>query len=249
MAYLAGRWPLDGSRPTLVFLHGAGQRGLFWQAQIEGLTPWANTIALDLPGHGASGGSGLTSIEAYAHRVAAFLAHVEAPRPIPCGISMGGAIALHLLIHHGEGLEAAILVNTGARLKVIPGIIETIERDYAAHLKGVVDFAVAAANRTDAAILRRVKASFVDTPSVAADDFRACNAFDLSERVGEIRAPVLAMSADQDILTPVKYAAWLVDRITGARHVTIDNAGHLSPVEQPAAVNRAMADFIESLDG
>ena len=54
IAFLTGRWPLDPDRPTLVFIHGSGQQGSFWQAQVEGLAVAANTIAVDLPGHGNS---------------------------------------------------------------------------------------------------------------------------------------------------------------------------------------------------
>ena len=66
IAYLAGCWPPDPAKSTLFFIHGAGGSSLFWQAQVEGLAQRVNTIALDLPGHGRSSGSGYDTIAAYA---------------------------------------------------------------------------------------------------------------------------------------------------------------------------------------
>ena len=37
IGYLAGDWPLDPEKSTIVFIHGAGGSSIFWQAQVEGL--------------------------------------------------------------------------------------------------------------------------------------------------------------------------------------------------------------------
>jgi pimeloyl-ACP methyl ester carboxylesterase len=114
MAFLTGHWPLDPDRPTLVFVHGSGQEGCFWQAQIDGLNDVANTLAVDLPGHGNSTGKGFRQVSDYARSVMGFIDAVDAPSPIPCGLSLGGAIVLDLLIHDENRLKAGILANTGA---------------------------------------------------------------------------------------------------------------------------------------
>ncbi|HSO19602.1 MAG TPA: alpha/beta hydrolase, partial [Desulfosarcina sp.] len=178
IAYMAGRWPLDPRRPTVVFIHGSGQQGSFWQAQVDGLVDLANTLAVDLPGHGSSGGDGFCRVADYTRAVMDFISAVDAPAPIPCGLSLGGAVVLELLLDHARHLRAGILANTGARLKVLPVIIETVERDNDAHLKSLIEFAVAPANRADEKIRRRVLACSTAPPTVTANDFRACNAFD-----------------------------------------------------------------------
>lgn len=248
IAFLAGHWPLEPDRPTLVFIHGSGQEGRFWQAQVDGLTGVANTLAVDLPGHGNSDGDGFRQVSDFARSVMGFIDAINAPAPIPCGLSLGGAIALHLLIHHGNRLAAGILANTGARLKVLPAIIQTIQDDYDRHLTGLVKFAVALANQSDDEICRRVLATSTAGPTVTANDFRACDAFDAMPQVASINAPVLVLSAVHDMLTPVKYADWMAANINGARHVTLDEAGHMAPIEQPEAFNKAVLRFVGSLD-
>jgi pimeloyl-ACP methyl ester carboxylesterase len=214
---------------------------------VDGLADIANTIAVDLPGHGNSSGHGYRQVSDYARAVMDFIDAVKAPAPIPCGLSLGGAIALTLLIDHGDHLKAGILANTGARLKVLPMIIQTIERDYHAHLKALIEFAVAPGSRSNADVCQKVLACSTGGPTVTANDFRACDAFNAMPRVAEIRLPVLILSAQQDTLTPVKYADWMAANIDGARHVTIDGAGHMSPIERPGAVNDAILKFVETL--
>ncbi|WP_372677024.1 alpha/beta fold hydrolase [Desulfosarcina sp.] len=248
IAFLAGRWPLDPDRPTLLFIHGSGQEGRFWQAQVDGLIGVANTIAVDLPGHGNSDGDGFRQVSDFTRSVMDFIGAIDAPAPIPCGLSLGGAIAIDLLIHHGDRLKAGILANTGARLKVLPAIIETIQNNYDSHLTGLVKFAVAQTNQTDEGICRGVLATSTAGPTVTANDFRACDAFDAMPQVAGINAPVLILSAVHDTLTPVKYADWMAANIRGARHVTLDGAGHMSPIERPEAFNQAIWRFVESLD-
>lgn len=247
MAFLAGHWPFDPDRPTLVFIHGSGQQASFWQAQVDGLSGIANTIAVDLPGHGNSGGDGFRRVSDFAQSVMDIISAVEAPDPIPCGLSLGGAIAIHLLIHFGDRLKGGILANTGARLKVMPAIIETIERDYSVHVKALIDYAVAPGNRSNQDVCRKVLASSTAGPVVTTNDFRACNTFDSMHQVADISVPVLVLSAEHDTLTPAKYAVWLETNINGAQHVTIDGAGHMSPIERPAEVNAAILNFLESL--
>ena len=92
MGYMTAEWPLDPTRATIVFIHGAGGTGSFWQAQIEGLAGSFNTVAIDLPGHGASEGGAKDRIEDYARAVIDLVCHIQAPRPILCGLSGDSAI-------------------------------------------------------------------------------------------------------------------------------------------------------------
>lgn len=249
IAFLAGNWPVDPHRPTLIFIHGASQQGSFWQAQVDGLSAVANTIAVDLPGHGDSEGDGFHQVSDYGHSVMNFIRGIDAPTPIPCGLSLGGAVALFLLIHHSDRLKAGILANTGVRLRVQPGLIETVERDYNAHLKALIDYAIAPANRSDDAICEKVLSCATAGAEVTGNDFRACDTFDVIDQVSRIHLPVLVLSAQYDTLTPPKYAHWISAAIQGARHESINGAGHMSPIERPGAFNNAILRFLTSLNG
>lgn len=246
MACALGRWPLDPERPTFLFIHGSGGDHTLWHNQLEALSGAANTMALDLPGHGVSRGPGCESVAAYAAAVADLLQDLRPPRPIPCGLSLGGAIVLQLLLDRPALLAGAVLISTGARLRVLPEIIETIETRYGAFVDQLGRMGASA--KTDPELLKPVgRAAAACAPAVAAGDFKACDRFDVMGRLDRIATPVLVISAADDQLTPPKYADFLAAGIAGSRRVHIPDAGHLVPIEKPAAVNQALQAFAAQL--
>jgi pimeloyl-ACP methyl ester carboxylesterase len=94
-----------------------------------------------------------------------------------------------------------------------------------------------------------IQASLEDTarqdPKVVLGDFRACDVFDVRDRLSEIRPPVLIISGEDDLLTPPKFSQYLSEKIEGARRVHLQAAGHLMSLEKPEEVNQAIRGFIE----
>lgn len=179
--FISSHRPFDPNKPTLVFIHGAAMAGIFWKSQVNVLTEFANTVAIDLPGHGTSQGFGKDNIPAYAGAVMEFIDHIKAPLPIPCGLSLGGAIALQLLIENNNRFPAGILINTGARLKVSHDIFQTIEEDYSNFVDMICKFAIS--EKSDAGKLRpEIEACTKCSPEVALGDFKACDTFDVMEQ-------------------------------------------------------------------
>jgi len=246
--FSAGRWPFDPERPTLIFIHGSGGDHTLWQGQVDALIGVANTLALDLPGHGASRGPGCHHVPEYAAAVAGLLERLDIPRPIPCGLSIGGAIVLQLLIERSLPLAGGVLIATGARLRVLPGIIEMIATNYDGFIDMLGRFGTC--EKTDPACLAPIlQATAACPPAVTAADFKACDQFDVMDRLDRIDQPVLIVSAEDDRLTPPKYSDYLEKHIRGSRRVHIQDAGHLVPIEKPAALNQALTAFIASLSG
>lgn len=246
IAFTCGRWPLDPGRPTLVFIHGAGESSTLWPAQVEGLAARANTIAIDLPGHGRSGGSARDRVPDYAQVVRDFIRDVGAPRPVPCGLSMGGAITQQLLLDHPDRLAAGIIVSSGARLRVLPALFERIRTDFPGYVDQIdrLGFSEKTAPEVKGPFLAD---SLRARPEVAEGDFRACDHFDAMERLGAVRLPVLVISAEDDRLTPPKYAEFLESHIPGAVRTHIRDAGHFVPIEKPAEVNAAVTRFLDAV--
>jgi len=243
IGFTSGHWPLDPEKPTLIFIHGAASNHAFWNPQVHYFSEIVNTLALDLPGHGTSRGPGKENVSDYAKAVLDFIDLIQAPRPIPCGLSMGGAITQQLLVSHGNRFPAGILINTGARLKVTPLIFETIEKNYSDFVKTIFAFAIS--EKSSAEKLRpEIEACTLCQPAVALGDFRACDIFNVTDNLGSIKVPVLVLTATDDKLTPVKYGAFLANSIKNAELITIEDAGHFSPIEKPLAVNQAINDFL-----
>jgi pimeloyl-ACP methyl ester carboxylesterase len=244
--FISGHWPLDPDKPTLIFIHGAALSGIFWEPQITYFKDVANTVAVDLPGHGVSKSFGKESISDYAQFVMDFIDLIGAPRPIPCGLSMGGAITQQLLINHPDRFPAGILINTGARLKVMPLIFQTVRKSYNDFVEMLCVSAVSV--KSDVEKLRTV----IETcskcrPDVVLGDFLSCDSFDVTEKLSLIKVPVLVLTGDDDNITPLKYGVFLEKNIKNAKLVTIKDAGHFSPIEKPHEVNRSIHDFLSQI--
>ncbi|RJP83318.1 MAG: alpha/beta hydrolase [Desulfobacteraceae bacterium] len=244
--YVAGRWPLVETKPVIVFIHGSGGSHVLWDRQIEALLPYANTIAMDLPGHGKSYGDAKDTIQDIANVVHQFVQKLKINRPIICGLSIGGAVCLQLLIDKGDDFQGGILVNTGARLKVMPAIIESLRKDYTAAIEATGVIAVS--DKTDprriALLLEAMKECKADS---AIKDFQACDSFNVMDKLNHIHVPVLVLTARDDKLTPPKYGDYLAKNIHQAQMVQIPDAGHLSPLEKEDEVNQAIIQFITTL--
>ena len=62
-----------------------------------------------------------------------------------------------------------------------------------------------------------------------------------------INVPTLVIVGAEDALTPPADSQLMADKIPGAKLIAIPAAAHLSPMEQPAAFNQAVADFLSTL--
>jgi len=244
IGFLAGRWPLHPAKPTIVFIHGAGFTDVLWRRQVAALGDQANCIALDLPGHGASEGPGRERIADYAESVYGFVHGIAAPRPFLCGHSMGGAVALRLAIDHGDRFAGVALLNTGARLRVAPEILEAITRDYDAYVASLPDFAASPNTRRSMLEPLLREACGHEDPAVVAGDFRACDAFDVMGELWRVQVPTLAVAGEDDQVTPPKFSRYLAEHIAGAELQSIAHAGHLAPLEQPDAVTGVISRFL-----
>ena len=60
--------------------------------------------------------------------------------------------------------------------------------------------------------------------------------------------PVVVVVGDEDTVTPIEAAEHLVATAPRALLVVVPRAGHLSSVEQPAAVAAALADLAQAAD-
>ena len=242
--FITGRWPLDQDRSTVIFIHGSGGSGHFWKPQVEGLAERANTLALDLPGHGRSGEDEKETIADYSKAVLDFIEAIDAHNAILCGLSLGGAIVQQLLLDDAERFGAGILIGTGAKLTVSPAIFETIEKDYASFVDMLCK--LASSKNTDANVIQPFREDLIKCrPEVTYADFQACNRFDVIEKLAEISVAVLVISAEDDKLIPLRYAQFLEDSIPNATRKHIQNAGHIAPMEKPQEVSQAIIEFLD----
>jgi pimeloyl-ACP methyl ester carboxylesterase len=233
-----------GQKPPVVLIHGAGGSHLYWPSDVRRL-PGYRVYAIDLPGHGKSEGRGHQSIPAYVQSVLGWLEQSGLHRAVFVGHSMGSAIAMSLALDHPEHVLGLGLVGAGARLRVAEALLESASSATTFH--NAVDMVISwsFSPQTSERLVRLASERMAETRySVLHGDFLACNGFDLSERVGEIRCPTLVVCGEQDKMTPKRHSQFLADCIPEARLEVIPDAGHMVMLEQPKAVVGVLMDFL-----
>lgn len=236
----------DSTPRTLVLVHGAGSAASVWQRVIDELGGrWdGRVLAPNLPGHGGEPGPGRSSIDDYATWLEAWLAsNVDGPVVLG-GHSMGGAIVLATALRRRADLDGLVLVSTGARLRVAPEVLSALRSDFEEAIGRLGDFAYAAGAPAE---LRQESAERfrLAGQEVVEGDFRACDGFDVINRLGEIELPTLVVCGKEDQMTPPKFGQYLAMSVPDGSLELVEAAGHQVLTERPAAVAAAIVSFLE----
>lgn len=238
--------------PTLVLIHGSGDSARAWDAVTQRLDASRPTpmpaLALDLPGHGARAAEPPPqphTISAYAAAVLADLDQRALDHVVLAGHSLGSAIALRLALDAPERVSGLALVGAGARLRVLPAILELARTDPATANRQLLTLAYAPANEAMVGpYLDRGQPSAADA---LYSDLAACDGFDVMARLPEIGQPALVLVGVADRLTPPKYASYLAEHLPASTLAVIPGAGHMLMDEAPDAVAHHLASWLATL--
>jgi len=234
-------------RPFLVMIHGAGGRAALWHNQVRLLAEIANTVALDLPGHGESPGPSMKLISEYAAWLARLLEEAFAGQSvILMGHSMGGAIVQEVALAAPHTLHGLVLVATGPRLQVAPALLQGFSADFNKTIDTLIGYAYAPG--ADPVLIRQGALLMKESgPQVVLGDFEACDAFDRQTELVRIPHPCLIICGDSDKLTPPRLSKALHQGIRASSLVILPSCGHMAMIEAPEALAGAVRDFLISM--
>ncbi|MFI1398552.1 alpha/beta fold hydrolase [Streptomyces sp. NPDC020681] len=237
--------PRDGQGVPLAFVHGWTANRHRWDHQVAHFAEARRVVRLDLRGHGESSGAGAGSIDALAKDVLALLEHLEIERFVIIGHSMGGMIAQTITLAHPERVERMVLVNSIGKMAYNRGRVWLMA---ASRLVPFKLFVAANTRRAFAPgyprdeVRGHIRAA--DTPrEVVMTLYGAMRAFDVLDRVTEIRTPTLMVHGYHDIQLPLAEMLRMAKAYPDAVIRVLD-AGHQLPVEKPAELTGALAHFI-----
>ena len=227
----------------MLLIHGAGENHLVWPMGLRQL-PGTIVYALDLPGHGKSAGTGRSTITDYAAGLMSFLEALRVPRAVFIGHSMGGAIAQQLALTRPDRIAALVLVATGAKLRVAPQLLEETQRNFPASVDLVSQWEWGPAAPAELKELGKQQL-LASNRAMVLNDYRACDAFDVREKLKVIAAPALIVTGEADQMTPLKHAAFLAEQIPNARLSVVPQAGHMAMLEAADTVRQAIMNFLQ----
>ena len=245
---------------TIAFSHGLLWGTELFEAQIQALRGKYRCIAWDHRGQGKSGSDDdrhAIGMELVWQDAVQVLEQV-AKQPVHfCGLSMGGFVAMRMAARRPDLVRSLILMETSAdpeprdnigRYRTLSSITKLFGPKI---IKNKVAPIMLGQSILKDPNRRAELAKFTDLMSRRRDIWRAVNGVidraPIYPELPRITAPTVVLVGDEDVATPKLKAERIVAAIQGARLVTIPNAGHSSPVEQPEAVTRAMTEFLHSL--
>jgi 3-oxoadipate enol-lactonase len=246
-------YDLTGNGVPLLLIHGAFLARSEWDLQIAALSPTCQLIIPDLRGHGTSGKGGDYSAALFAADLIALLDHLGIARAVVGGHSMGGTVAQVLAADYPNRVIAVILAETNygtgnePMMRVAAGMTTALARLLGP--KRFLNMGAGALKTPDPAVTARIQASFRslgDNPANVLSVISAMNAFDGSALLARIRCPTLVLVGANNRLSH-KQAQHMAQTIPNAKLVSIPDAGHGVNLDNAAAFNTAVLEFIRAL--
>lgn len=234
------------SGPPLFLGSSLGTSHALWDKVAPELSVTHRVVRWDLPGHGGSPGStaGLigpgATVGDLARLVLALADALDIERFAYTGVSLGGAVGLHLALHHPERVSSLAVICSSAHFNGTAGWEERAARVRSEGLAGLAESADARWFTPGFTLPRLVDDHRRADPEAYAACCDALAVFDLRDRLPEITVPTLAIAGREDAATPPAHLREIADAVPGAALVEIPGAAHLAPAECPEAVLTAL---------
>ena len=248
-----------GAGPPVVLGHSFLCSGDMWRPQIEPLAESHRVINIDQRGHGRSGA--LTEpFDLYdmVDDALAVLDHLGIETAVWAGLSIGGMVAMRAAIIVPERVSGLILVDTHAgtespfnKIKYRAMILCARSIGVRPLLPSIIQIMFGSTTRRENPDLvdewrERFAAVHVSSISLAAGALIRRDS--VVEILGGVRIPTAVIVGSEDDTLPEAYSKEIVRSLPEASLEVIPKSGHLSSLEQPEAVTRAMLEFLDGLE-
>ncbi|WHM29513.1 3-oxoadipate enol-lactonase [Streptomyces sp. BPPL-273] len=231
------------SAPPLLLGPSLGTSYALWDAVAPELSAGHRVIRWDLPGHGGSAADLVApgaTVGDLAGLVLELADALGVERFAYAGVSLGGAVGLHLAVHSPARVSSLAVVCSSAHFN---GAKPWRERAAQVRAEGLARLADGADERwftPGFTVPRLVRDHREADPAAYAACCDALAAFDLRGRLGDITAPTLLIAGREDPATPPAHLREIADAVPGATLTEIPGASHLAPAERPEAVLTAL---------
>lgn len=246
-----------------MLVHGFPFHSGMWQKQVKPLGHLGRVVLVDLLGFGASMYDEATphelGMDEQADTVAAALDVLKVREPaVFVGFSMGGYVGWSFLKRHRERVDGLVMCNTRAaadtpeaaqgRREMADSIVS---KGHDLLIETLLPKLVAPRTMRERPEVCETVSDFLrDAPleAVAAAQRGMASRPDSTAFARELDMPVLALVGEHDAISKREELEALAGTMRNASFVEIPDAGHMTVFENTAATNRAMVDFIASLD-
>jgi 3-oxoadipate enol-lactonase len=238
--------------PVIALVHSLGMDHRFWDPVAQRVAHRSTVVTIDARGHGRSGlGKAPCTAQRMAQDLLAVLDHLQIPRAVIGGVSMGGCVALQFAGSYPQRTQGLALIDTTAWYgPTAPKDWEDRALNAQTHgLASMIDFQqtrwFSDSFRThNPQVVQAAIDTFLanDMPGYMAA-CRLLGAFDGRALLADIHIPTWVLVGDEDYAAPLAMAQALHDGIAGSRMEVIPGGRHLTPLEVPDRVAAALLDL------
>ncbi|HSJ10600.1 MAG TPA: alpha/beta fold hydrolase [Longimicrobiales bacterium] len=240
---------------VLLLVHGFPLSSAMWEPQLEAPPPGWRLVAPDLRGFGESRPvPDQLTMDMAAADLAGLLRHLGVPGAVVCGLSMGGYITFAMLRNHPELVRGMVLCDTRAEPDTAEARAGRLEKAAAVREKGteamMADMLPALLSpftmSKRPAIVESVRSQLAEaTPAAVVAALHGMAARpDSTPLLRSINIPTQVLAGADDSITPAGEARVMARAIPGARFDTVEDAGHLSNLENPFDFNAFLKTFL-----
>lgn len=247
--------------PPLVLLHAFPVDSRMWDGIRAPVAAHTRLITPDQRGLGRSplpATDRAPTLDDAARDVLAMLDKLGLDRVALGGCSMGGYLTMAVLRAAPERLAGLVLMDTKATADTEQArdnrLAVAARAEQETGLRWLADGMLRnllGANTKIARpdVLRRAREMIESQPPAGVAWAQRAMAArpDATETLLSAEVPALVIAGAQDTLTPPATAREMADGLPGSRLLILPGAGHLSPMEDPAAVSGALCDWLDEL--
>ena len=234
-----------GAGLPILLTHGYSATARMWKGQLEALSGDYRVIAWDMRGHGQTDSPGDPAAYSEAHTIddmAAILDHLGIEKAVIGGLSLGGFMSLAFHVKYPERVTALMLFDCGPGYKNPQGRAGWNETALKRAIRFEEQGLDALGTGSEVRIAQHTSAQGL---AHAARGMLAQFDARIIESLPSISVPTMVLVGEDD--EPfVAASQYMAAKIPGAKLVTIPGAGHAANIDQPAAFNAAVSEFLGS---
>jgi pimeloyl-ACP methyl ester carboxylesterase len=246
----------EGKGTPVLLVHGFPLSHAMWHHQIETLKRDFRVIAPDLRGFGASSVTeGTVAMEQFADDLNALLDKLQVSEKIVlCGLSMGGYIAFEFWRKYRQRVRGLVLCDTKAEADTDEAaqarrtMADKVLKEGAAVVADAMIpklFAKITAE-TRPGVVEGVRQTILNTSpqGIAAAQRGMAERRDSSALLSTVNVPTLVIVGKEDQITTVEQMRKIAAATRVSGPAEVPEAGHLSPLENPTAVNAELMAYL-----
>jgi 3-oxoadipate enol-lactonase len=240
---------------SIIFVHGFPYDHFMWDKQVAELSKNYFCVTYDIRGLGESNvGDGQFTIEMFVDDLELVVDGLKLNKPVLCALSMGGYISLRAIERIQNKFSGLILCDTkseaddnAGKLKRAMAIKQINSGDFENFIDGFVlncfgeKFVKENKNEFRSVVERSKKNNPIGVKGCL---LAMAGRTDTTENLSKINLPTLVVCGSKDKLSTPAIMKSMAEKIPNSNFVLIEDAGHMTPIENPAKLNSVIKDFL-----